>query len=221
MTFEDYLDRMPLVAILRGVTPEAVIATGHSLIEAGISIIEVPLNSPEPYESINLLATEFGDKALIGAGTVLTVGQATQVIAAGGKLVVSPIMVPDVIRTTKHLGGLSVPGCLTPTEAFTALEAGADAIKIFPAEMVSPKVVKSMRAVLPPEAKLIIVGGVNANNMQDFLRAGADGFGIGSALFKPGKTESAIRSAAQHQVAVLRASRPSKHKHNRSVKPFT
>jgi len=214
MKIEDYLDQMPLVAILRGVTPDEVVAVGSSLIEAGISIIEVPLNSPEPYDSISLLATEFGDKALIGAGTVLTAGQAQRVIAAGGKLVVSPNMNPAVIRTTKTLGGLSAPGCLTPTEAFTALDAGADAIKIFPAEMASPKVIKAMRAVLPPDAKLIIVGGVNADNMQDFLAAGADGFGIGSALFKPGRSESEIRTAADGQVAVLHAARSKKEQEN-------
>ena len=207
MRFEDYLQQMPLVAILRGVKPEEVVAVGSSLIDAGITIIEVPLNSPEPYDSISLLATEFGGKALIGAGTVLTAEQAQRVIAAGGKLVVSPNMNPAVIRTTKTLGGFSAPGCLTPTEAFTALDAGADAIKIFPAEMASPKVIKAMRAVLPKEAKLIIVGGVNADNMQDFLSAGADGFGVGSALFKPGTPESAVRSAAESQVGVLRAAR--------------
>jgi 2-dehydro-3-deoxyphosphogalactonate aldolase len=177
------------------------------LIEAGITIIEVPLNSPDPYDSISLLASEFGDKALIGAGTVLTVEQVSRVIDAGGKLVVSPIMVPDVIRTTKRLGAYSAPGCLTPTEAFAALDAGADAIKIFPAEMASPKVIKAMRAVLPADAKLIIVGGVNADNMQDFLAAGANGFGIGSALFKHRRPESDIRTAAEGQVAVLRAAR--------------
>ena len=214
MKIEDYLDQMPLVAILRGVTPDEVVAVGSSLIEAGISIIEVPLNSPEPYDSIKLLATEFGDEALIGAGTVLTAEQAQRVIAAGGKLVVSPNMNPAVIRTTKTLGGLSAPGCLTPTEAFTALDAGADAIKIFPAEMASPKVIKAMRAVLPPDAKLIIVGGVNADNMQDFLAAGANGFGIGSALFKPGRSESEIRTAADGQVAVLHAARSKKEQEN-------
>ena len=207
MRFEDYLQQMPLVAILRGVKPEEVVTVGSSLIDAGITIIEVPLNSPEPYDSISLLATEFGGRALIGAGTVLTAEQAQRVIAAGGKLVVSPNMNPAVIRTTKTLGGLSAPGCLTPTEVFTALDAGADAIKIFPAEMASPKVIKAMRAVLPADAKLIIVGGVNADNMQDFLAAGADGFGIGSALFKPGRPEGAIRTAAEGQVAVLRAAR--------------
>jgi len=214
MKIDDYLDQMPLVAILRGVTPGEVVAVGSSLIEAGITIIEVPLNSPEPYDSISLLATEYGDKALIGARTVLTAEQAQRVIAAGGKLVVSPNMNPAVIRTTKTLGGLSAPGCLTPTEAFTALDAGADAIKIFPAEMASPKVIKAMRAVLPPDAKLIIVGGVNADNMQDFLTAGADGFGIGSALFKPGRSESEIRTAADGQVAVLHAARSKKEQEN-------
>jgi len=207
MRLEHYLEQMPLVAILRGVRPEEVVAVGRSLIEAGISIIEVPLNSPDPYDSISLLAGEFGKKALIGAGTVLTAGQAQRVIAAGGKLVVSPNMNPEVIRTTKSLGGLSAPGCLTPTEAFAALDAGADGIKIFPAEMASPKVIKAMRAVLPADANLIIVGGVNADNMQDFLAAGANGFGIGSALFKPGRTADAIRTAADGQVAVLRAAR--------------
>ncbi len=210
MIFENYLEQMPLVAILRGVKPEEVVAVGRSLIEAGITIVEVPLNSPDPYDSISLLASEFGDKALIGAGTVLTAEQAQRVIAAGGKLVVSPNMNLHVIRTTKQLGGVSAPGCLTPTEAFTALDAGADAIKIFPAEMASPKVIKAMRAVLPQESKLIIVGGVNADNMQDFLTAGANGFGIGSALFKPGRTADAIRAAADGQVAVLRAARPKK-----------
>jgi 2-dehydro-3-deoxyphosphogalactonate aldolase len=221
MMIKDYLDKMPLVAILRGVKPSEVVAVGSSLIEAGITIIEVPLNSPDPYDSISLLTSEFGDKALIGAGTVLTIEQATRVINAGGKLVVSPIMIPEVIRRTKSLGGFSVPGCLSPTEAFSALDAGADAIKIFPAEMVSPKVIKAMRAVLPRSAKLIIVGGVNADNMRDFLEAGADGFGVGSALFKPGTPESAIRSAAEAQVAVLRAARSKqKHKDGRSAKPF-
>ncbi len=207
MKFEDYLEQMPLVAILRGVKPEEVLAVGRSLIEAGITIIEVPLNSPDPYDSINLLANEFGHRALIGAGTVLTAEQATRVVEAGGELVVSPNMNQHVIRTTKQLGGISTPGCLTPTEAFTALDAGADAIKIFPAEMAPPKVIKAMRAVLPKDAKLIIVGGVNADNMQDFLAAGANGFGIGSALFKPGRSESEIRTAADGQVAVLHAAR--------------
>ncbi len=207
MTLENYLDQMPLVAILRGITPDEVVAVGRSLLEAGITIIEVPLNSPEPYDSIRLLANEFGDRALIGAGTVLTAEQATQVIASGGQLVVSPNMNTHVIRTAKQLGGYSVPGCLTPTEAFTALDAGADALKLFPAEILTPKVVKAMRAVLPKESKLIIVGGVDAGNMHDFLAAGANGFGVGSALFKPGTPENVVRSAANDQVAVLRAAR--------------
>ncbi len=204
MKFEDYLAAMPLVAILRGVKPEEVVEIGRSLIESGITIIEVPLNSPDPYDSIKLLADEFADRALIGAGTVLRVDQAEKVIAAGGKLIVSPNMNVDVIKTAKRLGGVSVPGCMTPTEAFTALDAGADGIKIFPAEMVSPKVVKAMRAVLPKEAKILIVGGVNANNMQDFITAGANGFGIGSALFKVGKSAEEIKQDAIAQVQILK-----------------
>ncbi len=204
MKFEEYLAAMPLVAILRGVKPEEVVEIGQSLIDSGITIIEVPLNSPDPYDSIKLLADEFADRALIGAGTVLRVDQAEKVIAAGGKLIVSPNMNVDVIKTAKRLGGVSVPGCMTPTEAFAALDAGADGIKIFPAEMVSPKVVKAMRAVLPKEAKLLIVGGVNANNMQDFITAGANGFGIGSALFKVGKSAEEIKQDAIAQVQILK-----------------
>ncbi len=204
MKFEDYLDAMPLVAILRGVKPEEVVEIGRSLIDSGITIIEVPLNSPDPYDSIKLLADEFADRALIGAGTVLRADQAEKVIAAGGKLIVSPNMNVDVIKTAKRLGGVSVPGCMTPTEAFAALDAGADGIKIFPAEMVSPKVVKAMRAVLPKEAKVVIVGGVNANNMQDFITAGANGFGIGSALFKVGKSAEEIKQDAIAQVQILK-----------------
>jgi len=205
MKFEDYLAAMPLVAILRGVKPEEVVEIGRSLIDSGITIIEVPLNSPNPYDSIKLLTDEFADRALIGAGTVLSVDQAEKVIAAGGKLIVSPNMNIDVIKTAKRLGGVSVPGCMTPTEAFAALDAGADGIKIFPAEMVSPKVVKAMRAVLPKETKVIIVGGVNANNMQDFITAGANGFGIGSALFKVGKSAEEIKRDAIAQVQILKA----------------
>ena len=205
MKFEDYLAAMPLVAILRGVKPEEVVEIGRSLIDSGITIIEVPLNSPNPYDSIKLLTDEFADRALIGAGTVLSVDQAEKVIAAGGKLIVSPNMNIDVIKTAKRLGGVSVPGCMTPTEAFAALDAGADGIKIFPAEMVSPKVVKTMRAVLPKETKVIIVGGVNANNMQDFITAGANGFGIGSALFKVGKSAEEIKRDAIAQVQILKA----------------
>jgi len=205
MKFEDYLAAMPLVAILRGVKPEEVVEIGRSLIDSGITIIEVPLNSPNPYDSIKLLADEFADRALIGAGTVLRVEQAEKVIAAGGKLIVSPNMNVDVIKTAKRLGGVSVPGCMTPTEAFAALDAGADGIKIFPAEMVSPKVVKAMRAVLPKQTKVLIVGGVNANNMQDFITAGANGFGIGSALFKVGKSAEEIKRDAIAQVQILKA----------------
>ena len=176
----------PLVAILRGVKPDEVEGIGEALVAAGIDAIEVPLNSPEPLDSIARLSRAFGADALIGAGTVLTRGEVEQVNEAGGRLVVSPNMEADVIAHARALGMVSLPGIFTPTEAFAALRAGADGLKIFPASLMGPAGVKAIRAVLPPATQVYAVGGVDETNMGDWLDAGTDGFGIGSALYKPG-----------------------------------
>ncbi|SNT34614.1 2-dehydro-3-deoxy-6-phosphogalactonate aldolase [Tropicimonas sediminicola] len=176
----------PIIAILRGISPSEAAPAALSLLDAGIDRIEVPLNSPDPLESIREMAVAVGDRALIGAGTVLTVAQVEQVAEAGGKLVVSPNCVPEVIRATKALGMESWPGIFTPTEAFAALEAGADGLKLFPGNMAGPDGLKALRAVLPPKTEVYAVGGAGPENFQTWLSAGADGFGIGSALYTPG-----------------------------------
>ena len=175
-----------LIAILRGVTPDDVEAIAGALVDAGIHMIEVPLNSPDPFESIRRLAQRFGEDALIGAGTVLRASEVERVAAMGGQLVVSPNCNPDVIAATKSQGMQSFPGVMTPTEAFAALDAGADGLKIFPASLIGPEGVMAMRAVLPSETQVYAVGGAGASTLANWRRAGADGFGIGSALYAPG-----------------------------------
>lgn len=197
--------RLPLVAILRGLEPERAVAVGEVLVEAGFDIIEVPLNSPEPLTSIAALVEALGDCALIGAGTVLTEAQVDDLAAIGAQLVVSPNCNPAVIRRTAAHGMVSMPGVVTPTEMFAALEAGATGLKIFPAEMVSPAIIKAVRAVLPPQVPVLAVGGINAGNMGTFLAAGAAGFGIGGSLFKPGKPLAEIDADARAIVAAFRA----------------
>lgn len=197
--------RLPLVAILRGLEPERAVAVGEVLVEAGFDIIEVPLNSPEPLTSIAALVEALGDCALIGAGTVLTEAQVDDLAAIGAQLVVSPNCNPAVIRRTAAYGMVSMPGVVTPTEMFAALEAGATGLKIFPAEMVSPAIIKAVRAVLPPQVPVLAVGGINAGNMGAFLAAGAAGFGIGGSLFKPGKPLAEIDADARAIVAAFRA----------------
>jgi len=193
---DKYLSDTPLVAILRGVSPEEVVAITGQLIECGYTIIEVPLTSPDALKSIALIAEEFGGQALIGAGTVTQVNQVTQVFEAGGELVFSPNCDLDVIRKTKELNMVSMPGCCTPSEAFSAMHAGADALKFFPADLVTPSAIKAMRAVLPT-IPMLAVGGINNDNMQDYLTAGATGFGIGSSLYKVGKSAEAIVADAK------------------------
>ncbi len=194
-----------LVAILRGVQPEEVIDIASSLIDAGITMIEVPLNSPRPYQSIEKLASRFGENALLGAGTVLSEEQVNSVSDAGGKFIVSPNSNPAVIRRTKEAGLVSMPGFATATEAFSALTAGADALKLFPAGAQGAATLKALKAVLPPEAPVLAVGGVDTENMEMFVKAGADGFGLGSDLYKPGATATDVAATAARYIKVVNA----------------
>ena len=194
--FSRRLSEQPVVAILRGITPAETEAVAAVLVEQGFCLIEVPLNSPDPLTSIRLLAEKFGDQALVGAGTVLTPADVLAVQEAGGRMIVSPNTNPDVIRTTVENGLLSLPGFATPSEAFTAADAGAHGLKLFPAEGCAPHVLKAMKAVLPPDIPVLAVGGISDQNMADYWRAGAQGFGIGSALFKPGRSAAEVKEAA-------------------------
>ena len=202
--FRDHLDRCPLVAILRGVKPDEVIAIGEALVEAGIEIIEVPLNSPDPLDSIAALAKHFGERVLIGAGTVLTIVQVGHVARAGGRIIVSPSTDYDVIAATAAEGLVSAPGYFTPSEAFLALKAGATALKLFPAEAATPALVRAQRAVLPKDVPLLIVGGVKPDAVCQWFEAGANGFGLGSALYKPGQSAAQVGQQARDFVAAVK-----------------
>ena len=184
--FRGFLDRLPLVAILRGVTPVEAVDIGAALVEAGFAIIEVPLNSPEPFESIRRLAAAFGTDVLVGAGTVTTPAQVAAVAAAGGRLIVMPHSDPAVVRSAKAAGMACAPGVATPTEAFAALQNGADALKLFPAEAMPPPVLKAWLSVLSKGTAVLPVGGITPDGMAGYAQAGAAGFGLGSALYKPG-----------------------------------
>lgn len=190
----------PLVAILRGLKPDEALAVGQALVDAGWRLIEVPLNSPDPLASIASLARQF-PQALVGAGTVLEPAQVAAVQQAGGKLIVSPNFNEAVVREAVRLGMVCLPGVMTATEAFAALAAGATGLKLFPAEMITPAVVKALRAVLPPDTVVLPVGGITASNMAAYAAAGANGFGMGSALFKPGKTAAQVAQSAQEFLA--------------------
>jgi 2-dehydro-3-deoxyphosphogalactonate aldolase len=200
-----WLGRCPLVAILRGVRPDEAEAVGGALAEAGFAMIEVPLNSPAPFDSIARLARALGDKALIGAGTVLAPADVARVKEAGGRLIVMPHGDPAVIRAAKAAGLICAPGVATPTEAFAALAAGADALKLFPAEIMPPAMVKAWRAVLPREAILLAVGGITPEKIPGYLAAGANGFGTGGQLFQPGIEIAALRKQADRYIAAVRA----------------
>ncbi|MCG7394124.1 2-dehydro-3-deoxy-6-phosphogalactonate aldolase [Microvirga sp. ACRRW] len=200
---------LPLVAILRGLRPEAAEAVGFALVEAGFRIIEVPLNSPEPFRSIETLARTMPGDVLIGAGTVLDVEQVDGVKDVGGKLIVMPHGDTDVIRRAKENRMLCTPGVATPTEAFAALKAGADAIKIFPAESIPPHVVKAWRAVLPKDTIVLPVGGIKPDNMKPYVDAGANGFGLGSALFTPAMSVEEVGSNARAFASAWKALRSS------------
>ncbi len=197
MDLKSYLTRCPLVAILRGVKPDEVEAIGEMLANAGIAIVEVPLNSPEPLVSIAQLQALFGDTMLVGAGTVMSEADVEAVRQAGGRLIVTPHAALDVIRAAKSRGMIACPGFATPTEAFASLAAGADALKLFPAEAASPRVLRAMRAVLPADTMVIPVGGIDATNMKPWREAGAAGFGIGSSIYKPGDTPPIVAAKAR------------------------
>lgn len=193
----------PLIAILRGVRASESEAIGEALYEGGIRIIEVPLNSPDPLDSIERLSKRFGDRAMVGAGTVLRASEVEQVRAAGGRLIVSPCVNVEVIAATARAGLFSCPGYFTPSEAFAALDAGADALKLFPAEGASPAVLKAQRAVLPPDLRIIVVGGVTPDSLRPWLEAGADGFGLGSGIYTPGQSpEMSLQKAQGFHAAI-------------------
>ena len=195
----------PIIAILRGVNPAEAVGIAGVILAAGIDKIEVPLNSPSPFDSINAIVKVYGDQALIGAGTVLTTAQVKQVRSAGGQLVVSPNCDPAVIAATIAEGMQSWPGVFTPSEALAALQAGATGLKLFPGDMAGPKGLKAMRAILPFGTQVYAVGGAAPDNFSKWIEASADGFGLGSAIYKPGDTSETVAAKAQAIVTAFDA----------------
>jgi 2-dehydro-3-deoxyphosphogalactonate aldolase len=207
MNLAHVIEAMPLVAILRGLTPADAVPVAASLRRAGIICLEVPLNSPQPFDSIAAIRAKFGDDLLVGAGTVLTIAQVAKAADAGAQFIVSPNTDIDVIKATKARGLSSVPGFFTPTEALAAADAGADALKLFPADGASAAHLKSMTAVLPGNLPVLAVGGVSETNMADWMAGGAAGFGIGGALYRPGASPESVEAKARALVAAFKATR--------------
>jgi 2-dehydro-3-deoxyphosphogalactonate aldolase len=204
LTFPQALSRCPLVAILRGVKPSEVVEIAQALVDASFAVIEVPMNSPDPLESIALLVKAFGAKLLVGAGTVTSADQVIEVGEVGGRLIVMPHADAAVVHAAKAGGLYALPGFATPTEAFAMIAAGADGLKLFPAEANPPKVLKALRAVLPKNMPVLPVGSITPDNMGEYWTAGANGFGLGSALYKAGATPAQVSSAAAQFIAALR-----------------
>lgn len=202
--FRGFLAECPLIAIIRGVRPAEAEETAAAIFEAGIRIVEVPLNSPEPFESIRIIADKLGDRLLVGAGTLLDPADVPRVVEAGGRLIVSPNTNLAVVEATVAAGLVSSPGYFTPSEAFAAIGAGAHAIKLFPAEAASPAVVKSQKAVLPKGIPLIVVGGVTPDSVPGWIDGGADGFGLGGGLYKPDQDSQSTLQKARAYVAAVR-----------------
>lgn len=205
--FRRRLGECPLVAVIRGVRPDEAAEIGAALVAGGIRIVEVPLNSPEPLRSIAALADGVGEGALVGAGTVLRPDDVARVADVGGRLIVSPNTNPAVIEASTKAGLVSIPGYFTPTEAFRAIEAGADGLKLFPAEAASPAVLRAQRAVIPRDVPILVVGGVRPEAIGDWLAAGADGFGLGSGLFTPGLSPEQVAANARRYRAALQSAR--------------
>ena len=205
MNLDDYLQPLPLVAVLRGITPEETPAIAAALDAEGFRILEVTLNSPRPFESIRMLAERYGDRCLVGAGTVIDPADVARVHDAGGALIVMPHADVAVVREAKRLGMVCLPGVATPTEAFAVLGAGADGLKLFPAEAMVPAALRAWRAVLPAGTRVFAVGGIRADNMTSWWAEGAVGFGTGSNLYKPGVDVAQVRAAAAAYAAAFRA----------------
>ncbi|MFG6177071.1 2-dehydro-3-deoxy-6-phosphogalactonate aldolase [Halomonas sp. THAF12] len=199
---------LPLIGILRGITPDEAVDVGEALLAAGLDRLEVPLNSPEPLESIRRLVSALGDRAAVGAGTVLTPEQVRDVHAVGGRLIVSPNCRPAVIAETRRLGMASYPGIVTPSEAFDALDAGATALKLFPAVQVGLEGMKAVRAVLPPGTELYAVGGIGVDNFAQWRAAGVNGAGLGSALYRPGLSADEVGERARALIEAWQAAGP-------------
>ncbi len=207
--WQSAIAELPLIAILRGLVPEQSVEVGQALIDAGFRIIEVPLNSPTPYETLSILNQQFSGQAIFGAGTVLNAEQVASVARTGSELIIAPNLDGNVAKAAGRHNCIYCPGILTPTEAFSAIEQGAAGLKLFPAEMITPAILKALRAVLPADMLLFPVGGVSPQSMHDYLAAGASGFGIGSAIFKPGASASDIYTQAKEFIKAYRLAKES------------